>query len=94
MILDATFGTAVVAIHQCLGVLELRRHWLALNCPVEFAELDLHVDDAPTADGTLVGRLHVVVVALMVDAVTTLHEDYRQGGGEHVLSTYRTVTVG
>lgn len=94
MILDRSLSTTVVTIDPGVGVVELRRHGLALDGAVKMAKLHFHVDDAAAADGAAVGSFHVLVVAKVVDAVPAAHEDDRLGGGEHIFAADGTVAVG
>ena len=55
--------------------------------------MPLHVDNASAADGTLVGILHVFAITSMMYTVTTLHEHHSLRRREHILPTYRAVTV-
>ncbi len=93
MIRHATLRTTVIAIHQRLGISELRRHRLTFNRPVQVPERRFHVHETSTADRTSIRRLHVLVVASMMDAVSTGHEHHRLWRGEHVLSADGTVAV-
>ena len=93
MILHTALGSTIIAVHQSLRILVLRRHRLTLDRLVKLAKLHLHIDDASTADRTLVRGLHVGVVASQVDTVATLHENHGQRRREHIVSANWTVAV-
>lgn len=93
MILDRRFSIAVIAIDPCSYVLELWRHWLAFNRLLQSPELNVHVDQTSAANRTAIGRLHILMVTIMVNAVPTSHEDDHLWRSEHIFSTYRAVAV-
>ena len=57
------------------------------------SELCLHIDNTSAAYRTLVGATHVLPIAVKMDTVTALHEDYGLWGCEHVLAAYWTIAV-
>lgn len=75
VILDRRFRITIVAVDPSFRVLKLGRHGLAFNGALEVPELHFHVYNASTAYGTAVRSLHVLVIAAMMDAVATPHED-------------------
>lgn len=93
MILDGRLCTAIVAIHEGFGVLEFWRHGLRFNGSFQVSELPFHVDYTPAADRTPVGTFLMFVIAPMMYAVATRHENYGLWRGEHVFTTNRTVTI-
>ena len=94
MILHTRFGTAIVTAHPSLCILELIRHGLSLNRTIELSKLHFHVHNAAAADGTFVRGFHVLIVAPMMNGMAAAHEHNCLGGGEHILPTDGTVTVG
>lgn len=93
MVLDQRLCITVVAINPSLCILKLGRHWLTFNGTLKVPELHFHVDYATAADGTTVRPFHMLVVASMMDAMATTHEDNRLWGCKHVFTTNRTVAV-
>ena len=93
MVLDRRLCAAVIAHHQCFRVFELRRHRLAVDVSLQLSERHLHIRKTLIADRTTIRRLHMEVVAAMVNAVTTLHKDHGLGRSEHVFAAYRAIAV-
>jgi len=93
MVLDGSLSTTIVAVNQRFSVSELRRHRLHVNLPLQMSELSLHIYNASAANGAFVGAPHMLFVALMMDAVTTLHKDHGLLRGKHVFAAYRTIAV-
>ena len=94
VILYYRLDVAVVAVYPGFGVLKMRRHGLALNGSLQVSELHFHVDDASAAYRTPIRTLHVFVVAAMMDAVATPHEDNSLRRCEQVFATNGTIAVG
>lgn len=93
VVLDRCPCTAVIAHNQCFGVFEMRRHRLAVNIGLQLSERQLHVCETLIANGATVRRFHMKVVTLMMNAVTTLHENHGLGRGEHVFAAYWAIAV-
>ncbi len=89
-----SFCTTVVAIHPSLGVLELGRHGLVLDCSFKVSKLHFHVHHTSTAYRASIRIFYVLVVTKMMDTVATGHEHNSLGRSEHVFATYRAITVG
>ena len=66
---------------------------MTLNRTIQIAELCFHVDGASTTYGAFVGGFEVLVVAALMDAVTTRHEDHRHWGIKHVFPTNWAIAV-
>ena len=66
---------AIVAEHDSLGILIFIGHGLIPDGYINVPELCLHVDNALAADGALVRPLEVFVVALLMYAMSTCHEN-------------------
>lgn len=93
MILDGGLSTTIVAVNKGFSVFKLRRHRLDVDLPLQMSELSLHIHNASAANGAFVGASHVLFVALMMDAVTTLHKNHGLLRGEHIITTYWTIAV-
>lgn len=59
MVLDNGFRSAIIAVNEALGVLELCRHRLAFNRPIQVSECGLHVGDSLAANRTAKRALRV-----------------------------------
>ena len=94
MISHAGLSEAVIATDEGLGISELLRHGLGLDSAFKAGKLPFHVDNGATADRATVGGVHVLVIAAVMDAVATAHEDDGLRRGEHVFTTNRTVAIG
>ena len=93
MILHACLGTTIITIDPGLGIFELWWHGLSVNRTIELLELHLHVDHASAAYRAPIGILHVFVVAQVMNAMTTRHEDHSLRGCKHIFAAYRTVAI-
>ncbi len=94
VISHAGFGIAVVTIDQGLRVPKFFGHGLCFDSAFEAGELPFHVDYRTITDRAAVGGLHMFMVAAMMNAMTTTHENYSLRRGEHIFATDRTVTIG
>lgn len=93
MVLDGCFSAAIIAVYERFSVPKLRRHRLHIDLPLQMSKLSLHVHHASAADWAFVGAPHMLFVASMMYAVTTLHENHRLWGGKHVFAAYWTIAV-
>jgi hypothetical protein len=59
----------------------------------QLSPLQIHTNGTLFADRALVCRLHVEVVATLVQVVPTWHGDNGGGGGEEIITTDRTIIV-
>lgn len=59
---------------------------------IKVSELRLHIDDALRADWALIGRSSPLFEAIVMDAVSTTHENHRLRRSKHVFATNRAVT--
>ena len=94
MVSDRRFSVAVVAIYQGLGIAKFFRHRLRLYGALQSGELPFHVHYASTTDRTTVRRLHVFIVASLVNTVAASHENHRLRRGKHVLAANWAIAVG
>ena len=93
MILHNRLYAAIIAIYKSSGVFKLCRHGLTVNGAVQVSKGRLHIGDSLIADRTAIRRFGVLGEAFLVNAVAAPHEDYGFRGGEHVVTTYRTVAL-
>lgn len=93
MVFDRRFYVAVIAVDPSFCVLKLGRHRLTFDRTLKMPELHFHVNYATAADRTTVRSFHMLVIASMMDAMATTHEDDSLWGRKHVLAAYRTVAV-
>lgn len=93
MVFDCALCITIVAVDHCLGILKLWWHRLAINSAVEIAELCFHVDNTFAANRAFIRRFQMIVVALVVYAVTAIHEHNGLGRGKHILAANGAVAV-
>jgi hypothetical protein len=67
---------------------------LGLDSSGQILELGFHVDCALAANWTFIRGFHVLVVASLMNAVATEHEDNGSGGCKHILSADGAIAVG
>lgn len=84
---------AVITVDQSGSVGVLRRHRLRSNAPIQIPELHLHIHHTLAAQRALVRSFHVIVVALVMDAVSAPHEDDRPCRRKHVAAADRAVAI-
>lgn len=94
VILDSGFRTAVVATDPSPGILQMRRHRLGFDQSLQMLKVSLHVKHTSTTDGTAIRAPDMLMVTLLVDAMTALHEHYLLWGCEHVVAADWTVAIG
>lgn len=93
MVLDGGPCATIVAVNECFGISELRRHRLNVDLPLQMSELSLHIHNTSATDGAFVRAPHMLFIALMMDAVTTLHKNYGLLRGKHVFAAYWTIAI-
>lgn len=85
--------TAVIAIYQCLCILELCRHRLKLNRTVQVSECRLHIRDGLATYRATIRALRILGKTFMVNAVTTSHDNHGLRRSEHIITADRTITL-
>ena len=81
----------VIAENDGLGILILVRHRLVSDGYVDVAELRLHIDNALATDRAFIRSLQIFVIAFLVYAMTTSHEDNGLWRGKHIITANRAV---
>ena len=76
MVFNSGFRTAIVAIYQGSRVYKFFWHGLCLDSTLKPAELPFHIDNTSTTYRASVRAFHVFIVASMVYAMATSHENH------------------
>ena len=93
MVRHCALCSAIITTDHSSRVLELLRHRLHFNGPINAAEMSLHVNDSLLANRALIRRLQVRMVAVPVNCMSASHKHHGLRRREHILVADGAVAI-